>query len=243
VVAFVRYAHVLYLALALLMFTAAMLVYAWRSDLRRPILIAGTVGMIIEVGSDLSWYLQDYWRPPTVLPWPVVEDLFFGFGVTALAVCAVPVWCLRRYEPLRAPQDGCRNRKAVWGAVILLLGFAAAMTLTQVLTDINSILAATLYFLGVGVAASALRRDIWWVGPVAGLIMALVAFIGYFLGLDVLIDGDAFLRLVYLPYGTSLDVRVPGTNVLVDELAWFFARGWCIAAVYPLLLQQRLRRL
>ena len=237
-----HYARWLYLILAFLMFSLAMMMYAWRPDLRRPILVTGAMGSIIEIGSDLAWYLRDYWHPPTILPVPVIEDALFGFGVTAFAACAVPFWCLRQYVP-KTGVTSVNSSDIIRRVATLLLCFAVAVSVLQALTSINSIWLATTCFLIAGVVASIMQADVWWVGPVAGLIMGILALGGYFLGLDILIDGDAFLRQVYVLYGTRLDMRIPGTNVLLDELVWFFARGWCMASLYTLLTQQRLQRL
>ena len=224
----------MYLLLASVICFGALVVCVTRPDLRGVVVRAGWVGAVIEAVSE-AWYLQDYWQPLTLLPWPTPEDLLYGFGVTALAACAVPFWLNCQYEP---SQDA--NRK--WGlATTLALGFGLTMTTAERFHLVPSIWVATLIFLVFGLVACLLRRDLWWAGATAGGIMGIVTLIGYGAGLNFVIDGGPFLNRVLLIAGTHWDIRVLG-NIPLDEIAWNVTRGWCIATLYPLLTAQRLVR-
>ncbi len=224
--------HFTYLLLGCMVCLGALVVFVVRPDLRRPIITTGLIGASVEAVAEI-WYLQNYWRPPTILPWPTPEDLLYGFGVTALATCAVPFWFRRRYEP----RTGSTAREG-W-VVFPLVVFCLTMTSLGQASTLPSIWTATLVFAVVGLVACLMRRDLWWVGLTAGTIMGIVAIIGYGVGLNYVIDGHGFLDQVLLITGTRWDIRVLG-SIPLDEIAWNIARGWCVAALYPLLTAQRL---
>ena len=221
----------LYLALGCGMIVAALSVGLMRRDLWRPIMMAGAVGVFLETVSEI-WYLQDYWNPPTILPVPTPEDALYGFGATALAACAYPFWFRRHYGPVHEPD---RHR-----TILILLGLFVLGMWGLSLTPLLSIWSAALLYLLAGGFAVWNRRDLLGVALAGGLIMAAFMAIVYAVALNMITDGDAFLKAAYLPYGTGWDVRVLG-NVPLDEIAWNFARGWCVAAMYPYLSGRYLR--
>ena len=233
----------LYLDLALGLIAVLVLVWITRRDLRSVILTVGPVGSLIEMVTDQLWYKHDYWHPPVLLPahMALIEDALYGFAATALAACAVaylvpPPWARSR----RIYQEGRRPRHAFAWLATTLLAYVAMIELLVRLTHLNSTWAASASFAVIGLVGIYVRRNLWRLGLIAGLIMAAGMFLVYFVGLDYVVDGDAFLRHIYLLYGTRADIRVPGTNVLLDELAWNLCRGWCVAVMYPLLTGKRL---
>jgi hypothetical protein len=223
-----------YLLLGGLVCLGALVVFAVRPDLRRPIVTTGLIGAAVEAVAEL-WYLQDYWRPPTLLPWPTPEDLLYGFGVTALATCAVPFWLRRQYVPYTGP----RTHRG-WAAVPLC-GLGATLLIGYLFPIVPSIWVVAIAFRVSALLAFLVRHDLWWAGLAAGVIMGVVATIGYGIGLNYVIDGKAFLDHVLLLHG-CWDIRILG-NIPLDEIAWNIARGWCVAMLYPLLTTQRLEPL
>lgn len=224
--------HYTYLLLGCMVDLGALVVYWVRADLRRPIIAAGVIGGGLEAISEV-WYLHDYWRPLTLWVWPTPEDLLYGFGTTALAVCAVPFWFRCRYVPLA--NTPARKK---W-VIVPLAAFGIGMSCVGRTHFLPSIWAATLLFMTVGSVACVIRRDLLRIGMIGGLIMGLVATIGYGIGLNFVIDGAAFLDHVLLIAGTPWDIRILG-NVPLDEVAWNIMRGWCVAVLYPLLTAQQL---
>ncbi len=226
----------LYLSLAGLVCLGSLVVAITRPDLRRPIMIAGLAGGLIEAVSEL-WYFHDYWHPPTLLAFPTPEDLLYGFGVTALAVCAVPFWFNGRYQRIgRSPSGQTRTI-----AIIAFTGFAAAIMTTAVWTGwLSSIWAACLCYAVLGIIGCSLVPELTIAGIWGGLIMGLLALVGYWIGLNHLIDGNAFLNRVLLHPHQPGDIRILG-QVPFDEVVWNTARGFCFAVVYPLLAGVRIK--
>ena len=108
--------HVLYALLALVMCALAGIALLWRRDLWPAVLWAGIAGGVLEVTSEI-WYLQDYWRPPTLLGFPAPEDFLYGFGTMALTVCIAPILLRKKYVQR---VDAIRTR---WPFVVIGLVF------------------------------------------------------------------------------------------------------------------------
>lgn len=233
--------RLLYLLLGCIYLAAALAVYVKRPDLRRAIVVMGCVGGFLEAISEV-WYLKDYWRPITVVPgWPAPEDFIYGFGVTALTVCVVPVLARCNYVP--AIPNGDRPLKKIataYVAILISVAFAVMMSLTVDLVDLPSIWMATLCFFAFGLGVLLYRENRQFIlqGLLCGIFMGLLSLGGYAVGLNFVVDGDAFLREVLITYNTKWDMRVAG-NVPLDEVAWNTARGWCFGLLYPALTWQR----
>ncbi len=224
-----------YLTLGLVLMGALAVVwYVWLYLPSLRVALAGLVGAVLEVVSE-NWYFRDYWHPVTLLhyPWSFPEDALYGFAISALAVCAYPFWL--RYKYVATPQRMPEWRS--WAIVGAALGaFAVMMTVGQQALHINSLQVAMIAFAVIGAVGVVFRPDLLKVGLWAGLIMGLVAFGGYELGLN-LINGHAFLAHVEL--FPAHDWRIP-SNTPGDELVWNVARGFCFAVMLPLATGWRL---
>jgi len=242
----------LYADLAGVMLLGTIVVYVTRRDLRGVIVAVWPLGAAWEWLSEV-WYLHDYWHPHYLLPKPfMIEDMVYGGSVTALAACAVAFWASAPWPWARGKLtygrgDG-RGRTAMAAKVVnVFLLFVAAMTLGR-LADVPSIWIATLFFLLVGLYCVVMDwvidvhrvREIltWAVG--SGVIMMLLAIVGYGVGLNWFIDGPKYLSQVYLLAGTKYDHRWLG--IPIDEIAWNLTRGFGVGALFPYLTGRRLVR-
>ena len=224
--------HFLYLALAGFNIVATVILIMIRPDLRRAAVSAGLVGAGIESISEI-WYERDYWHPLTVLPFPAPEDILYGFGVTALAVGAVPFFTNRRYTPTEPTSD-----RRSW-LILLLAGFFGGLAWLPALIGVPSIwIAGGLFFAG-GVIGLTRRPELWWVGLIGGVVMGGGMLAGYAISLNWLINGDSYLNQVLVTAGSRWDIRIFG-QVPFDEVVWNAARGWCMAILYPVLSGQKL---
>jgi len=231
--------HLLYLVLGCIHLAVALAIYAKRPDLRRTIITMGSIGGFVEVMSEV-WYEKDYWHPLTVVQgWPAPEDFIYGFGVTAMAVCVAPVLVSCTYVPDN-PSDKrpFKNIGTAYTATMIAASFAAFMMVGFSIEFPSIWNATSCYFaIGLGLLTGGWRFAKF--GLLAALVMGVFAAVGYGIGLNFLIDGDAFLRKIWLLYGTDWDIRIVG-NVPLDEVAWNVVRAWCFAILYPVLTWQRL---
>lgn len=228
--------HVLYALLALVMCALAGIALLLRRDLWRAALGAGIAGGVLEVTAEI-WYLRDYWNPPTLLGFPAPEDFFYGFGTTALTVCIAPILLRKQY--VQRVNAGRRRWPfvAIGLAVFHFVLLTGASPLAH--SRILSIWMATLVFAFGGIIILSIREDMVKPAALTAVVMAVVAAVGYALGLNVIIDGKQYLDQVLLFKGTAWDIRVLG-NVPLDEITWNFARAWCVVAAYAVMGGRRL---
>lgn len=235
----------LYLCLGLVQLVGVAVVWVARRDLRPVIYAAGAAGAIIETGAEV-WYLRDYWRPPTITPWvtihgqrwPLIEDAIYGFGVTALAACAVP-FVVSLWPGQRLVYSHNRLEVDRRGQLPIIAVLAVVVMTIDAQFGSSSIWSAVWCFGVVAVYGVILRPDLIVVGLGAAVLIGLLALVGYAGGLDWIVDGRSYLDRVLVHAGTRWDVRILG-QVPLDEVAWNVARGACIAVMYPFLTGRRL---
>jgi hypothetical protein len=164
-------------------------------------------------------YLHDYWHPITLLPWPTLEDMFYGFGVTGAAVAITPA--IMRWRVVPAVSRVTR-RNATTANVhdghhpVRAPGWI-----------VPSIWMAVIAFIGVGAVIVVMVPEMLAVGLITGALMAAVSAAAYAPALDVVIDGRSYLSQVYLLYGTPAGHLVFG-NVPLDEVVGNGACGWAV---------------
>ncbi len=218
--------HILYAVLALVSCALAALVWLKRRDLGLHMLVAGCAGGGLEVLSEY-WYLQDYWHPGTLLGFPAPEDFAYGFGTTAFTIGVVPLLFRAKYTfPVLMLSWQMR---ASYG-VASLVGFAIAMQVGQRYTSLPSIWLATIAFAALGCANFMWVPEAFEPAAVAAAVMAVIALVGYGIGLNWVVDGDNYLHQVYLLWHTNWDNRLWG--VPIDEIAWNAARAWAVTSLY-----------
>lgn len=226
----------MYALLALATLVPPAITWWQRPDLRTPMMVAGVAGGVLEVLGEV-WYLQDYWHPGTLLGFPAPEDFVYGFGTTAFTVAVIPLmtgWCYSR--PLASwPSQLTRY-------LAFLTIFSVAMQVGMWCTPLPSIWIACIVFLVMGLVgswAAEWSRNVLVLALASGIFMVVFSLAGYALGLGVLIDGDAYLRQVYLLAGTASDIRVFGV-VPLDEVAWNATRAFGMVGMFMWFTRRRI---
>jgi hypothetical protein len=220
----VRFAD-LYLALAILVVIAAAVIGAMRRDLVRPMLVLGALGGLWGPVSEY-WFFLDYWRPEGVFGRPWIEDILFGAGISALAAGLYPFVARRSF----IGRDFARRRLAV--IPLFVIGYVAAMAVLQGGLRLNSIVVATLVNVAVTTSIVIARRDLLVPAAVTALLVACGSAAGYALGLDLVVDGNAVLRRIWLLSGTPLGVTIFG-NVPLTEITWYASWSAMTGVGYP----------
>jgi hypothetical protein len=225
----------LYLVLALLVLAGAAAVAGVRRDLLRPMLALAVIGAAWGPVSE-HWFFRDYWRPPGVFGDPWLEDVLFGAGVAALAVGVYPFVTRRALDR----EEFSASRLAVLPGFVLL--YFLAMLVLQAGLGVNSILVAMLVNLATAGFVVARRGDLLVPAATSAALMAFATAVGYAVGLDLLVDGRAVLRQIWLVDGSLLGVTILG-NVPLTEVLWYATWSGMIGIVYPYVSGARLRPL
>jgi len=216
----------LYLILALCLLAPAVVIYAVRRDLRRTLAVAGLFGAAWGPLSE-KWYLEDYWHPQSVgtlggVAW--VEDILFGAGVAAVASSIFAFVTNRRLIVHAMP----RHRGS---AVAFVVMYVAVMLGLRLHLKVNSIVVSCLVYLVCAFYIVARRRDLLSSAIGSALLMALVALIGYGVGLNWITDGKAVLQHIWLLNGRPLGVTILG-HVPATEVAWYTCWGALLGPAY-----------
>jgi hypothetical protein len=156
-------------------------------------------------------------------PW--LEDILFGAGLAAFSAGVFLLFTKRvmSCEPVQG---------AHWAAVAMFpIIYVAMISALQGVLHVNSIVVSVAIYVGLAIFMLLRRRDLLVLSLATGAIMGAIALIGYAIGLDVVLDGQALLRTIWLVDGTPLGVTVLG-NVPVTEVVWFACWGAFFGIVY-----------
>lgn len=189
-----------------------------------------TVSLLLVPLAPVGQYLflQDYWRPPVLLPivrdgrvFGGAADLLFSFVMGGLATAAYPV-LLNKH-----PVAGLVKQKRLLALSFILVQGVAVISLTGVF-HINSIFASAVGFLGAGAITLLVRRDLWSSAIVSGLLCG-IALAGAELILSFIVP--LYLTRYWLLYHTPAGILIFG-RVPLTEAMWGATFGFAIGPLY-----------
>lgn len=186
-----------------------------RRDVHKRMLIM-SIALIPLAPLGQYFFLQDYWRPPVILPIVIqghllggAADLLFAFAMGGLATAAYPVLChrfpIKVYKPER-----------MW-VILSFIGIeGGSMAILTQMLRINSIFASSIGFLLTALFIVAIRRDLLVDCIVSALIsgVALAAAEGL---LSFIVP--LYLSRYWLLYHTSFGILIAG-RVPLTEFIW-----------------------
>jgi hypothetical protein len=225
----------LYFLLSSSLVLGVVVIWLLRRDLAPIILSTGIFGALWGPVSEY-WYFRDYWRPKTIFGSPILEDVLFGFGLTALGACSYKLWFLRGTTTRKL------HRPRYWLPAVYVAVHISALLLFNMVMGVNSIVVASMVYLLVSGWIAGQRRDL--VGPsiLSGIIMAVYSLVIYGVGLNFLVDGQKELSRIWLLKGSWYGITVLG-NVPLTEVVWFFCWGCISGIAYEYTTGKGLRRL
>jgi len=223
-----------FLTLALLLAVPGLLVLIARPDLR-PV-IARVVPFSLPFAFTEFLFYPSYWEPAFLFDLGRrigfgIEDFLFVAGLASFCTTVYPVVCNRAYAPYTsAALRSCAGR------ALLLFSIAAVLLSVLFAAGIAVIYGACLAMLAAGLAASALRRDLF----VPALIGAGLAAALYFAvcRLSDLIMPGIFQSV----WHTEKFLGVFVLGVPLEELVYGSAAGFAATAFYPCVFGLRFAR-
>ena len=213
-----------YLALALTVVAAAVVVASLRRDLLPPMLYVAVFGGLWGPFTEY-WFFKDYWRPTGVLGRPVLEDILFGAGLSAFSA---GVYLATTRRKLSRGDIRMRRLVIVPGFVVV---WVTAMWLLQSNIGINSIFVSMFVYVAVTGFIVTLRRDLIVPAVASAAMVGAFALAGYAIGLDLVIDGKSFLREIWLLYGQPQGITLLG-NVPLTEVLWYASIASTMSVLY-----------
>lgn len=187
---------------------------------RKALLIFSLTYGIIGVASGWLWFVNDWWRPETVLGYKVgIEDFILGFTNGGIASS---LWIFLSGNKTVKSNDEKVVRFVMPLVVIFVLNIIFVNTL-----KINSSLGNSLAIILTLSFIFHTRRDLVKIALQGGIIMALLSLPVYLLILYFFPD---WVRNIWLNKQLSglLFVGVP-----IEDLVWYFAVGAFVSVSYP----------
>ncbi len=211
-----------YLTLAIPFFFVALAIFLYRKDLRSLVVKAGLIGSVIGVVSEY-WYFNDYWIPLTVFEsaYLPVEDIIFGFGITAVGATIYKV-----VSGLSAEKIYPDRKKET------LIYFGVALTSLFILTNflsVNSILVSSALFILIALSMLYVRRDLCKQAFVTSLLLVGFAVIVYIPLFNLF--ADVYIENYLLVSGNQLNPNLFGA-VPLTEILWYFSWGLLAGTIF-----------
>lgn len=210
-----------FLTLSLLLALPAVVVAAWRRDLRRP--MAWMAFFSVPFAFTERLFYPDYWEPKFLFDLVNIigfgiEDILFVTGIAAFSTAAYPVVSGARF--IGANRPSWRKAIVVLVACFGLVGAAVAL-------GVAMIYAAPAIMLVLGLGLGAVRTDLLVPG-VVGTAVTTVVYTAVCLALMALIPG-----VFDLDWKTDQFLDLYLFGVPVEELLYAATAGWVGTLFFP----------
>lgn len=212
----------------ILAFPVWAVIFYFRKDLRKEMILAGILLGIISVLTE-PWYSRDYWHPEGLdYLRRALGDFFFGFFPGSVA-CVI-------YEAVLGKKLAKRhNRQHHWKKFfwLLLLG-GGALFLILVYHGINSIYASSISLVVIALAMTTFRKDLFWDAVLSSLLFGLLCATGYEIFFSIY---PGILQAWWLSaHASGLIAGIP-----IGDLTFEFSLGMAMGPIYEFLIGAKLK--
>ena len=222
----------IYLVGSLITFAIWTLLYFIRRDLRKEMLVMGSIFGVLGIIMEAFIYTKDWWKPATITGTLIgVEDFLFGFGVGGIAAIV--------YEDLfkriisRKKTDHPHTKQLIIIIIVSIIIF----NLMFYILRYNSFLSGLTATLVGTMVIWTIRKDLIIDSIVAGTTLTLFSFVGFAI-LNIL---DS--RFVYEWWFLDKLSGIIILGVPLEDIIWFFTTGLFIGPIYELWQGGRFKKL
>lgn len=224
-----KYSYLLFASLSLIPW---LLLYLYRKDLRREMLITSVFLAVFGILAEYMWYTKDWWHPPTITGTVIgIEDLILGFGaggVAAVLYKEIFHKAIYKYGNFKFSQ---------WVLVLPLLLTFAVMHILFAYFGIFSFWANIIGFAVGLVLMSLLRPDLEAEALEGGLFVTLLAVPIYWI---IVLLFPNWIQ-TYWDFRNVAGFMIMG--IPYEELVWWFFAGAFGSIIYDYWFVVRLRSL
>ncbi|VVB79423.1 Uncharacterised protein [uncultured archaeon] len=221
-----------YLLLGILFFVFWIILFLWRKDTRKPMLLFSSLFGFAGPLADLL-YTQDWWKPVTITNTAIgLESIFVGFMIGGIAtVLYEDIFKkkirLRKNYKSRKEKDNLHLILLILTALILFFGSFYLLRLNSLVSTIIALIIPTLYIWYK-------RKDLIVDSLMSGVLLLVLSFLVYST-LNLITPGwvDEFWYFRNVPHLIFLGVPI-------DDVIWYFLAGAFIAPLYEYWLEGRL---
>jgi hypothetical protein len=192
--------------------------YYMRKDLRKEMLVMGTIIAIIGLFLEFFIWTRDWWAPKTISGTVIgIEDAIFGFGIGGISTVLYEV--VFRKKVLTGKYH--HKKKALAVAI-----FSFAILLSALFAGLHSFYATSIGLLLPALAIYHFRKDLILKSMTTGALMAAGAFAGFFI---MNIIQPTFVQEWWMLKNLSglLLFGIP-----VEDVIWFFLVGTSVGCIY-----------
>lgn len=196
-----------------------LIIFYFRKNLRRRILIASAIGA--PFGFINSWFRIDYWNPPELFFFHImsIEDVLFAFTTTGISVTI--------FDALFTEKQVQTEKSRTALSSIFIPFIILSFFFLHNYLGINSMFMWAIPMIFLAIVVVIIRNDLL-IPSILSAILSMLIAIPIYIILFNYISTDYWDKYWYLN-GTAYDTSILG-NVPLMELLWYFSWG-CFSGV------------
>ncbi|MBI2627486.1 hypothetical protein HYW72_00995 [Candidatus Nomurabacteria bacterium] len=210
-----------YLIGVLMYFPVWLILYIYRKDLRKEILLMGSLVAIVATFMEAFIWTKDWWKPTTITGTIVgIEDILFGFFVGGIIVSIYEEIFKDKLVKIRGKKNTHLKHFII---VILLSTFIGNFTFFYI--NIHSFYSSLFTMLIPTLVIYFYRKDLIILSLTSGVIITLISIPIYYIIFSF--DPTAINFWIHKNISGIMLLNIP-----VEDLVWFFVTGMFISPLY-----------
>lgn len=214
-----------FLIFSLPYFFVYLIIFIFRKDLRYKLIVTGLVGGIAPLITEPT-FLNDYWKPPTILGIGKVsiEDIILGASIIGMSsTCCETILKKKLVKKF--------NTKLILSLSYYLAGLFIFFYFNKEF-DINSIFTCSFGFLFFTIFVLLSRKDLIVPSILSSLFITIYTIIVY---LALSIYSPLFWQKYWLLYNSPLKMMIFG-RIPWTEILWYLSLGLIVGSYYEFTL-------
>lgn len=204
------------------------IIFIWRKDLRREMLLMGAYAGSVSLMSAYFWHTHDWWLPETITGTRVgIEDVLLGFFGGGIAAVLYETIFFKRHTRASHVQHG--------KVLYLFLIAIAVITVLFTVFQITSFIAYTVAMVLTGTIILLLRPDLWKSALITGTLFMLISMPAYYFMMFLF---PGWVDKTYLfDYLSGITI----TGIPIEDLVFNFLMGFIVGPYYEYWQSKRLK--
>ena len=209
------------------------ILYYFRKDLRKEMIVMGSIVMILGLIMEAFVWTKDWWRPVTITGSLIgVEDLLFGFGIGGVSAVIYEELFKKRLV-FRKKTDHHHTKQLIFLlALSVILGNSSYFGLGY-----NSAISWVIAIMIPTIIMYILRPDLILDSVVTGSLLAFFGFIEAFV-LNLIEPGFVYNWWLFESLSGIVILELP-----LEDIIWFFTAGLFVGIIYEFWQGGRLQKI
>lgn len=205
-----------------------LILYYFRKDLRKEMIIMGVLITITGVIAEYYMWTKDWWKPPTITGTIIgIEDFLLGFTNGGIAAVL--------YEEIFRKRLYRREKKHNIVVIILFIVVIFLMYFLFKNIGLTSAVTTIVSFSFIGIILMLVRKDLFISSIINGILMVLVCSIVYY---ALMILSPGYVEKIWV-FNKLSGIIV--TGIPLEDIIFYFLVGFLVAPLYEYWQGERLR--